>query len=140
MEFLGHSVAWGQLGTHSADKCLVNNGCAAHLFMSVSPEEAAGKEDLTGIIQFHATRASKGADYLNCSPAMCHPLCRMSCEGLSTLMIPNCSPTTRPCKLSSAQGIHHMQTNHHRGAGRGVTRLYQACTLLPYPLKLPPTQ
>lgn len=52
----------------------VNNGRAVRSLSSVSPEEAQGKEDHAGIIQFRATGASEGDDHLNCSPAVCHPL------------------------------------------------------------------
>lgn len=71
--FWATKLLGGDLGL-TADKCLVNNGRAVRSLSSVSPEEALGKEDHAGIIQFRATRASEGDDHLNCSPAMCHPL------------------------------------------------------------------
>lgn len=71
--FWATKLLGGDLGL-TADKCLANNGRAVRSLSSVSPEEARGKGDLAGVIQFRATGASEGDDHLNCSPAVCHPL------------------------------------------------------------------
>lgn len=71
--FWATKLLGGDLGL-TADKCLVHNGRAVRSLSSAGPGEALGKEDHAGLIQFRATRASEGDDYLNCSPATCHPL------------------------------------------------------------------
>lgn len=130
----------------------MNNGCAVRLFLSVSPEEAVGKEDRTGIIQFYQPEQARvkiiWTAYLQrvilCKcharvslpwwtpivrPPAPHPLGVVSCSGLPASFHPEWG-----------LGIHHIQTTHYQAVESGVTRLYQASTLLLYPLQLPSTQ